>query len=380
MYCISDQQMDFILDDIRRNGILLEDLQLNLLDHVCCIIEQELEENGNFEQFYFTVIRRFYKSRLGEIEEETQFLLTFKNYYFMKKAMIVSGTAAALILSFGILLKFLHMPGANISIILGIVLFGLVFLPLMATLRIKEQPVLRDRVLLLVGCLAAIGVSFAILFKLQHWPGANMLGLLSMGILVLVYLPVNFITGIRKPDTKVNTIVSSVILVAGCGLFLSLARTPVATLRMKQLLTDHYLRNEQLLKSERELAGWKKDTLHANVLQELSRNIDAACEELKLDIIECETGMRQPPSPGIMLSENRLNLFTVNPEARKLVDSLNRALVVYNKVVKSKQELELLPENVPFLSEYDDHSFPALNDLVQIQLFVLQNERIGLSK
>src|SRR3954470_12284725 len=91
MYCITDQQVEYILNDIRRNGVEMEDLQLNLLDHVCCIIEQNLEKDGDFEGFYHKAIQQFYKRDLREIEEETINLLTFKNFYKMKKIMIVSG-------------------------------------------------------------------------------------------------------------------------------------------------------------------------------------------------------------------------------------------------------------------------------------------------
>ena len=48
MYCITEQQITFILNDIKEKGVEMEDLQLNLLDHVCCIIENELEANGDF--------------------------------------------------------------------------------------------------------------------------------------------------------------------------------------------------------------------------------------------------------------------------------------------------------------------------------------------
>ena len=81
MYCLSDKQIEYILNDIRRNGVEMEDLQLNLLDHICCIIEQNLEENGDFENFYSATLKTFYKKELREIEEETKTLLTFKNYY-----------------------------------------------------------------------------------------------------------------------------------------------------------------------------------------------------------------------------------------------------------------------------------------------------------
>ena len=72
MYCINDKQIDHILDDIRRRGVEMEDLQYNLLDHICCIVEQNLKENGDFKQFYQNTIRTFYKDALWEIEEETK--------------------------------------------------------------------------------------------------------------------------------------------------------------------------------------------------------------------------------------------------------------------------------------------------------------------
>ena len=112
MYKVSDQQIEYILNDIRRNGVDTEDLQLNLLDHICCIIEQELDENGDFEQFYFALIKKFYKKELKEIEEETQSLLTYKNYYAMKKTMIISGVTSVSLLTMGIILKFLYQPRA----------------------------------------------------------------------------------------------------------------------------------------------------------------------------------------------------------------------------------------------------------------------------
>lgn len=80
MYCISDQQIDFILADLHRKGIQIEGLQSNLLDHICILIEENLEEDGDFEQFYFTTIKTFYQQELREIEEEALFLLQFQHH------------------------------------------------------------------------------------------------------------------------------------------------------------------------------------------------------------------------------------------------------------------------------------------------------------
>jgi len=57
VYCINDQQIDFILDDISRHGIKIESLQLKSPGSYCIIIEQNLEEDGDFEKFYNATIK-----------------------------------------------------------------------------------------------------------------------------------------------------------------------------------------------------------------------------------------------------------------------------------------------------------------------------------
>jgi hypothetical protein len=81
MYSITDQQIDFIQCDIRNLGIVTESLQQNLLDHICIIIEQNLNDNENFEEFYNSTIKRFYRQELKELEEETIFLLDSKGLF-----------------------------------------------------------------------------------------------------------------------------------------------------------------------------------------------------------------------------------------------------------------------------------------------------------
>lgn len=89
MYRVSDEQIEFILNDIKQRGVEMEDLQLNLLDHICCILENENIDNNNFETTYQKVIKQFFKHELWEIEEETIFLLKYKNYYKMKRLLYI---------------------------------------------------------------------------------------------------------------------------------------------------------------------------------------------------------------------------------------------------------------------------------------------------
>jgi hypothetical protein len=219
MYCINDKQIEFILNDISARGVKMESLQQDILDHVCCIIEQNLEANGDFDSFYSKIIQSFYKKELKEIEEETQSLLTNKHFYTMKKVMINSGIISVVLLSLGIILKFEHLFGGNIALVLGVFFLSFVFLPLLFTLKIKEQKQTRDKVLTGIGTFAAILMTVAILFRRMHWPGSFIMALISVAILLLIFMPINLVNGIRNPDRKLNTIVTSVLIVAGCVLW-----------------------------------------------------------------------------------------------------------------------------------------------------------------
>jgi len=218
MYHITDQQVDFILDDIRRRGVEMEDLQYNLLDHICCIIEQNLEADGDFEGFYNQTVVRFYKQQLCEIEEETIRLLTFKNYYGMKKLMMGCGAFSAFAFVVGSFFKVMHWPGAGIILALAFFVFCLLFLPTLFLLKTKESGSGRDRIILGTATLSGILYGISMMFLIMHWPGARIIWLSTLGLTAFVLLPLYFFNGIRKPEAKTNTIVTSIILIGVLGM------------------------------------------------------------------------------------------------------------------------------------------------------------------
>lgn len=246
MYRISDEQVDYILNDLVARGIDMEDLQLNLLDHICCIIERELEDDGDFERFYRDTVRRFYAKELREIEEETINLLTFKNYYAMRKLLIGSGAFAVGAFVTGSFFKTMYWPGASILLTLGIATFSLLFLPLLFILKSREAPTGADKAVVGIGALVGVLFTLAILFVVQHWPGGNVLLFSSIGLAAFVLLPAYFFTGIRKPETKLNTILMSIILVGIIGLQFTLVRLRPA--RSQQVIATHtYVQAESVL-------------------------------------------------------------------------------------------------------------------------------------
>ncbi len=383
MYCLSQQQIDFILNDIGARGVKMESLQLDLLDHICCVIEQNLEEDGDFEAFYAATIKTFYRDRLSEIEDETINLLTFKHYYIMKKIMLISGSLSAILLSAGILFKFLYMVGASALILSGIVTFSLIFLPLVFTLKAREQQHTKDRLIVGLGTLAGILLCMAVLFKVFHWPGANALGVMFIVLTGLVFLPLYFFSGIRHPETKVNTIVGSVIIVAFCGLFLALVRSPHGTRQQNVTDTAQFFRLEQLYQTERsQNAAYLSQPLTDTALQGSQQRIDKLCEQLKQNLVKSETGQAQLShqfeEENTLLSDGLVeNSFNTGTQSGFLRNELKKEAARYNQLLQQAGYSHLQPVMVKhtILETVNERVVTALSDFISIQMVLLQNRR-----
>lgn len=375
MYELSEQQIDFILGDISARGIGIESLQQNLLDHICCVIENDLEKDGDFERFYQQTITTFYKSELKEIEEETINLLTHKNYYIMKKIMLASGAVSVGILTLGIFFKFMHWPGAAACILLGVVLLSFVFLPLMFTLKVKEKQQTSDKIVAGIGTLCAIMISMGILFKIMHWPFATILCTTALVIMTAVFIPVYFFSGIRNPNTKVNTIVSSILMLAGCTLILTLIRIPSASKKQYISDTNYFLQNERIVQTEqRLLANSKTDAAQ----DKQGEQINQLCNELKSFLLQQETGFeklgddfeRKGAWIGDTFAED---YFSRAPQQEAKLKGLQQLIDSYNNSYKSVSNFQPIGNNTAI--GFNDRVRTVLNHFTQIQMVVLQNQR-----
>jgi hypothetical protein len=381
MYQLKDKHIDFILNDISARGVTIEDLQYNLLDHICCIIERNLEENGDFENFYKRTVQSFFKNELKEIEEETISLIIFKNYYTMKKAMIISGTVAVGLLSIGLFLKFMHWPGASIGILLGITILSLVFLPLMFILKIKEKQNVKDKITIGIGAFAGILISMGTLFKIMHWPYANIMMSSSIAILMLLFLPFYFFSGIRNPETKVNTIVSSILLISASGLLFTLMRSPRATFLIDKQLTETYLRDDQLLRFEMNEGRSITDSMNTE-LNKKGAEIIEHCDLIKKRFIELESengskDLQADLQKNIVMHDHTVQAGFRNDMYIALSDKLEALAKEYNALAVDAKRLPITFESIGNSKEANSMScFVMLNQLTLVQRTVLQNKRV----
>ena len=378
MYRLSDQQIDYILNDIGARGVEMDSLQQNLLDHVCCIIENNLEANGDFESFYKQTIKTFYKDELWEIEEETLLLLTYKNYYAMKKIMITSGTIAAIAFTTGSTFKIMHWPGSSPLILLAMFCSSFIFLPLYFLFKTRETEGKANKILIAVGTMNGILFCVSSLFRIMHWPGNQVLWLTTIGMMGLVFIPLYFFNGIKKPENKTNTIATTIILIIVAGFFFAL--TSLKSSKQVYISKSYeFIQNEELINRMKKI---KKDSTYQNKeLVALSTEIDNECIKIKGIVIMEELGQTTIPkdfeSKNLWLEECGLNRNFIPGEAGfNLVVDLKNKLHQYNTLVKdaSKQIpienslVKMTTDKILLFSNYN-----LLNHLTQIQLFVLLN-------
>lgn len=222
MLSLTEEQIAFIENDIRVRGITSPDLSIDLLDHICCLIENELDEYRNFETVYQQILLLFGEKGLKEIQAETNRLLTFKHYYFMNATMKISGYVSSLMILIGSFFKFQHWPGANVLILVGVFFLATLFLPLLFILKFKSTDESnRSIVLSIIGFISSLLVCVGILFRILHWPGARMTIVLGCCLLLLGYLPIYILSIYKNTTNKINATATIILIIAGVGLFIT---------------------------------------------------------------------------------------------------------------------------------------------------------------
>jgi hypothetical protein len=364
MYPIRDEDVSFISADIRKRGIELDELHDVLLDHICCLIENEYDGLSDFKVFYEQIIQRFYTNNLQEIEEETYLLLVFKNHHTMKKMTNFSGLFAASSLSTGIIFKYLHWPGAALFIVIGIMAAALFFLPLQLFLRLKTRPAMRTIFQLACGTLLAMLLSLHILFRVFHWPGAALLFYGSLS-LCLLFIPIYFFTGYKKNELRQTTIVTTLLMVLGCGLIFTLMRTPSASLLLKEHQTIFFKYSEKTKVAQGRIP-----------VDSATAMLSASCEALKTSILHYQP--LEVIQGRVYREEVALEtLLKQHEELITQISQLSNALKQYNDKC-SVPEYRIYSET-DFKEMLEKSStFSALAILNQMQLLLYQNPKLQL--
>jgi len=204
MHELGEQEIEQISLDIDQQGLTFTPLKNELLDHICCQVEEEMEHGMTFNGAYRKVQEAMGKKRIRQIQDET---LTFisKKYRRMKRTMYALGVAAPIILISAAIFKIFHWPGAGMLITVALIITGIFFLPVFVMVRIRDTRRQDEPVpvgLYLTGMIAGILTIVGTLFKVQHWPGASIMLTLGLAGTALAFLPMYAAYRIKESREK----------------------------------------------------------------------------------------------------------------------------------------------------------------------------------
>jgi hypothetical protein len=282
---LTEFQVDLIDAYIKENGVAQNELQEDLLDHLCTSVEGQIQQGKSFEEAFQHTITLFGPGGLKQVQTETFQLLTEMNAT-MKKVTFGFGLTSTFLLLAGTIFKLMHWPGANIMFMTGAMILALIYLPLILRHKLKESPS-NEALLHISGFVGLAFTTVGSLFKIMHWPGASMLLIVGMGTLAFLYIPIYFYKRYQTSANKPITLSAS--LVAMTCLILVFALTRVNnSVGYDSGITqiDEQLRNSTKLASNNQaLYNLLADNLQAQEIQTIANETVEYLESLKATIV-----------------------------------------------------------------------------------------------
>jgi hypothetical protein len=204
MFELSFAQVQFIKTEVSRADVSLSHLPYDLIDHICCDIENTMNEGLPFEKAYEAVKKKIGIRGLQQIQEDTLFLID-KKYRIMKNTMKIFGVIAPILMAVGGLFKIEHWPGAGVMVTLGFFLLTFVFLPSAIYVSYREVSNKTKLFLHLSGFLAGFFFAVSFLFKIQHWPWASYI-MFAAVIASIGFIPALFISQVKLAESNTKKI------------------------------------------------------------------------------------------------------------------------------------------------------------------------------
>jgi hypothetical protein len=199
---LSKEQIAYIRNEIKQEGIGESELFNDLLDHICCAVEREMRQDSDFESVYKKVMREFSpETGLANVQVEINTIshnktITMKKLTFILVLLLsVSFFTCILLNGIRLLNNYEWAFVSDLAFInqYAVCLFLLPLYWLQQYTMAKKDPSdgLRagtKAVIYTLGFLCSEALANAVFFKLMHMPGGNQLFIIT-AVLGIVYVP-----------------------------------------------------------------------------------------------------------------------------------------------------------------------------------------------
>ncbi len=197
---LTDHHIKIIKQSLHSENITSASLYDEAFDHLCSVSEDQYDERSDFSSFIQSEMKHFAPQGFSLLELQINFVSQSKSLIMMKKFMYILGLLATITLVSGILFKLMHWPKANMLLLVGQMVLFLVCIPFFAIskLRSKTHGSPLEKWMIVLGLIASLLISTSIIFKINHLMGANMVFVTGMILLIFGFIPLLFISLYRK--------------------------------------------------------------------------------------------------------------------------------------------------------------------------------------
>lgn len=275
-----DDQYERIKGDLISRGLTYDRLLDDVLDHICCMVEESMQQGSDFDTSYECVLGSIEEKRLRELQHLTLLNLD-KKFQRMKNFTYLFGLTSAILAIIGSIFKRLHWPGAGVLLTVGITLIVLVFLPLYFYTGYKEQPERKNPVYAIVGYLTLAFLLTGALFKIMHWPGANVAILTSTGFLLIGFIPLYVVNIFQRSGKEKLALPYVVMLLMGIAVMMLFLNVRVSRQYMDLYMEESVQNDVRVAEVQgrtAELLTWMNDSPDTGRKMDIDKIHDRARE------------------------------------------------------------------------------------------------------
>jgi len=197
---LNKDQINDIAGNISSSNIKSEELKEDLTDHICCLIEDDMQKGVSYKEAKKKAFNAVFPEGIDKEHKKNIWLITTRKQKRMRSILFILSYIALFIITTSFLFKALHWPAAGIMLIIACSIFTFIFTPVlfMYIYRANLSRFITRKSQYVFGFLGIVVLLTGVAFKAFHWPYAGTL--LGIGVLIIsfFFLPLIFMALYRK--------------------------------------------------------------------------------------------------------------------------------------------------------------------------------------
>ena len=204
---LTETQIERIASTVNASAIASAEMKDDLIDHLCCIVEDEMSKGKEFDVAHIEAFKRLNLNGLNETQNGTLFLFKSKGWKRIDRMIYVSGIAAFAGFLLTVVMKLLNVPFASLVLMASSLV--LLFLFILILIHLIKQVSGKSMKTFFFGSVVpylfgfnGIGLfMYSAVFAVFDFPGAQVLLISSV---VFICIALLFFKIFKKSSNRVR--------------------------------------------------------------------------------------------------------------------------------------------------------------------------------